>query len=73
MTDEARKEIFSRMDAIIIDPEELMTYEQLNYFMEGYSYCRSQMLDIVDDTYRHLRDKKATLENELGVKEHDGE
>ena len=69
MTEEARKEIFSRMDAIGIDPEESMTLEQLKYFMQGYEYCRYQMVDIVEDTYDHLKNKNVTLENELGVKE----
>lgn len=53
MDDKVKQELYSRLDNIGISIDEVMTYEQLTYFMQGYEYCRMQMMNIIDDTYRH--------------------
>lgn len=58
MDEKAKAELFSRMDAIGIDIDECMSYEQLQYFMKGYECCRNNMYDVIDDTYRHLNKDK---------------
>ena len=58
MDENAKAELFSRMDAIGISIDECMSYEQLQYFKKGYECCRNNMFDVVDDTYRHLNKDK---------------
>ena len=58
MDENTKAELLSRMDAININIDEPMTYEQIQYFMKGYECCRNNMYDVIDDTYRHVTKEK---------------
>lgn len=59
---EIEKELLSRMKAIGINIDEIMSYEQLQYFMKGYEDCMKNMHVVINDTFRNKREN-----------EHDGE
>ena len=50
------------MEVIGIDINEIMSYEQLQYFMKGYENCMNNIRVVIGDTFRNKREN-----------EHDGE
>lgn len=58
MNENTKAELLSRMDAINLNIDECMTFEQMQYFLKGYEYCMYNMRVVINDTYeRASRDK----------------
>ena len=52
MNENVKNELLARMDDITIYIDEYMTFEELQYFLKGYEYCRDRMCDVIYDTCR---------------------
>lgn len=55
---ETEKELLSRMEVIGINIDEIMSYEQLQYFMKGYENCMNNMRVVIGDTFRNKRENE---------------